>query len=583
MKLRAITSFCILTLCSGCSGDPANVPADLILGCISDGDCHDEDHCTIDRCLDDECVHNSVVCDDPNFVCDVDTGACVCDEDSDCDDGAFCTGVESCSDGVCQSSDLPCEIDLQCDEDEELCFATTVEEIQNSTWLVLGFGEASGFTATAFGVAPDLLATNAHVTQALVALFQTEPDAQAAVFQHETGTRRNIGTVWSHPQYDSSIPLNSPDVGLLRVDEALPDHLDLPGAEVVQSLEVFDVVSSCGFPSDITLGIDLLDLLRNGGDFRPRTTCLQGTISALRPFDPSDPATSENTTLIQYDLPVIPGTSGSAVFDEHMQVVAVNFFRIGQQGDFTFGVRADKLAELLRWVDEGVVDGTELSEIEPQPIEACDTTYYSALLGFGFDVPSSFDGPFVDDFGDIVFVVSDPVTLVEQFTKFVVSFVFSAGLEDTVTAWIELKSDLAELLGLEEFTTSNGLQAFLLTWRVLGNEPWLDIFQMEAWAATPAGAYKLTGQAFRDDFFPKEALLEAAVRTICVDEGRSPTRTRATRFAWLPTTMAGTEPILQKRFFKTMTEASKLNVKNRRMLAEQLEEEQELSAEHSPQ
>ena len=128
---------------------------------------------------------------------------------------------------------------------------------------------------------------------------------------------------------------------------------------------------------------------------------------------------------------------------------------------------------MLRWVDEGAIDGEDLSEIEPEPMGACNTTYYSAPLGFGFDVPRSFEGPFIDDFDNIVFVVSNPATVPEQFTKFLIRpmSLFSTGLEDTVAAWIEIRSESVELLALEEFTTSNGLQAFLLTWLNSGNEP----------------------------------------------------------------------------------------------------------------
>ena len=104
-------------------------------------------------------------------------------------------------------------------------------------------------------------------------------------------------------------------------------------------------MSLCGFP-EATTGLDLLGVLTGG--FHPRATCLTGTVSALRPFDPGESATPENTQLIQYDLPVTPGTSGSAVFNDAGQVVGVNSFGLFESGgDLNFAIRSDKLEELI--------------------------------------------------------------------------------------------------------------------------------------------------------------------------------------------------------------------------------------------
>lgn len=44
-----------------------------------------------------------------------------CELDSDCNDGLFCTGVETCQSGVCMSSGSPCASDELCIEDAEEC------------------------------------------------------------------------------------------------------------------------------------------------------------------------------------------------------------------------------------------------------------------------------------------------------------------------------------------------------------------------------------------------------------------------------------------------------------------------------
>ena len=495
------------TDCSDCGPrDETQTNADICgftgFCCVNDGFCEVPD-----------CPEPDPDCE----FCGIQDGLCVllCAElDADCTNADFCEGL-----GECCSDDSRCDED--CPEPDSDCKVNSDEDIQNATWIVIAVGSdgPSFLTATAFGVAPDMLATNAHVAQGIIDLYSTNSDAVARVFQHETGDFREITTVWAHPDYAPGT--TTPDVGLLKVDEEIPNHLALADADVLQALDVFDEVSLCGFPGSVTIGIDFANLLTTGGDFRPRATCLRGTISALRPFDPSDAANPENTFLIQYGISTEPGVSGGAVFDKRGEVIGVHAWGLSSEGEQNFAIRSDKLAELMAWADQGQVKGVILSDIEPQ-FAACTTTYYSSELGFGFDLPSTFEGPFLDDFGEIVFVVANPSTSDEEATQFFFTTLplFPSGLEESVASWIELRSEASELLALEEFTASNGQQAFLMLWRRPGPWPQLDIFEFESWTAGPAGAYILRGRAFRDDFLLKESLLETAVRTICVDPGR---------------------------------------------------------------
>ena len=134
-----------------------------------------------------------------------------------------------------------------------------VRSVQEATWLVVYGSDYTLGTATAFGTGPHLLATNAHVVEDILATMK-EPNPGAVAFQHETGETRIVTTVWAHPEFDAEGLVVTPDVGLLGVEDELPSSLELADAGTLHSLEVFDGVSLCGFPGDVTAGIDFVGL-----------------------------------------------------------------------------------------------------------------------------------------------------------------------------------------------------------------------------------------------------------------------------------------------------------------------------------
>ncbi|UCG17296.1 MAG: PKD domain-containing protein, partial [Phycisphaerales bacterium] len=144
---------------SGGGGAPAPT------GCTGDGDCDDQDPCTLDACVDGTCENTPVAegtpCNDGLFCngaetcnaigecqpgapigCDDGVGCTVdsCNEDSDscdhapndalCDNTLFCDGAETCDPILdCQAGSYPCPGQL-CDEGTDTC--TTVECTGNS-------------------------------------------------------------------------------------------------------------------------------------------------------------------------------------------------------------------------------------------------------------------------------------------------------------------------------------------------------------------------------------------------------------------------------------------------------------------
>jgi hypothetical protein len=62
----------------------------------------------------------------------------------------------------------------------------------------------------------------------------------------------------------------------------------------------------------------------------PVATFKDGTISALRPYSPDEPAiTPANSRLVQHNLDTTGGTSGSPIFDHRGFIIAVNFAGYG--------------------------------------------------------------------------------------------------------------------------------------------------------------------------------------------------------------------------------------------------------------
>ncbi len=90
--------------------------------CVDGGDCDDGAFCNgVETCVNNQCQSGVNPC--PGQFCDEDADACVdCITNGDCDDGLFCNGSESCNDGECSSSGDPCAgLGLACDEAGDAC------------------------------------------------------------------------------------------------------------------------------------------------------------------------------------------------------------------------------------------------------------------------------------------------------------------------------------------------------------------------------------------------------------------------------------------------------------------------------
>jgi hypothetical protein len=101
---------CASGTCAGgqmtpCGDQNCNEDGDFCGECAGDGDCQDDDPCTVNTCEGGACASNPA------------------DDGTPCaDDGEFCNGAETCSGGTCTSAGQACNPELQtCNEDDDLC------------------------------------------------------------------------------------------------------------------------------------------------------------------------------------------------------------------------------------------------------------------------------------------------------------------------------------------------------------------------------------------------------------------------------------------------------------------------------
>ena len=225
------------------------------------------------------------------------------------------------------------------------------------------------FVGTGFAVEGETFVTNAHIINALV-----EFDDELGAFNQKHGTNLqswwtmtqsltadlsyvasfwDIDYYWLHSEWDPD-NLNSPDVGLLQSVGGfgpIEPRVTLATNSEVYRLRVGAPIATLGFPGELQGG--------ETEDISPIATFKEGTISALRPPYQGETFTSRDTYIVQHNLDLSGGTSGSPIFDARGRVVAINnagidvIFDIGgrqarvSQAALGFGIRADKIRELL--------------------------------------------------------------------------------------------------------------------------------------------------------------------------------------------------------------------------------------------
>ena len=93
--------------------------------CVEDSVCDDGVFCNgLEMCVNGTCAPGTEPCDAEAEVCFEGSDTCIprqCSENSDCDDGLFCTGAETCDGGLCSLGSFPCNNVQICLEDIDTC------------------------------------------------------------------------------------------------------------------------------------------------------------------------------------------------------------------------------------------------------------------------------------------------------------------------------------------------------------------------------------------------------------------------------------------------------------------------------
>ena len=253
-----------------------------------------------------------------------------------------------------------------------------VSSVERSVYAVVAFiwnpsystdDDVFAFVGTSFAVERSTLATNAHVIDGLIdwndfvddfnRINGTEWNSHWMVVQNlrtSLSESNEFFIEWFSQHDDWDGETRSPDVGLLGIfeDEVyMPRRTTLATSSAARRLKVGAPIATLGFPGELQGGDDAYN-------FFPIATFKNGTISALRPrFEDESYSAPYDTYIVQHNLDLSGGTSGSPIFDASGKVVAIN--NAGIEADFSiegdwpritqaslgFGIRADKIHEVL--------------------------------------------------------------------------------------------------------------------------------------------------------------------------------------------------------------------------------------------
>ncbi|MGK4006371.1 serine protease [Sorangium sp. So ce1036] len=209
---------------------------------------------------------------------------------------------------------------------EQVLSGRAIFEQNRRALYVMGYRleDRIGGCCSAFAVAPDLLATNAHCVRDCRALGGTP----IVTLNDSMGrTRFRIIAMSPHPGYaPDARGAGSPDVALLRIDGEAPHTVKLANDAELRAIGPGDDAYVIGFPGR------LMDPLS------PSATFLEGRIGRMTGLD-GEAATPDRAVLIQHDAVTRGGNSGSPIFNQYGHVIGIHAAHIDDEADVTIGGR----------------------------------------------------------------------------------------------------------------------------------------------------------------------------------------------------------------------------------------------------
>ena len=189
---------------------------------------------------------------------------------------------------------------------------------------VIGYllGNKIGGCCTAFAIEPSVLATNAHCVHAC-----KERGGTPVVIQNDAAgkVRFKIVGMSPHPGYKAqSHSVDSPDVGLLRVEGKMPKAVTIASDAELRAIGPGDDAFVLGFPGRV------MDPLS------PSATFLSGHVGRMMSFA-QEATTPDQAVLIQHDAVTRGGNSGSPIFNQYGHVVGVHAAHIDEEQEVTIG------------------------------------------------------------------------------------------------------------------------------------------------------------------------------------------------------------------------------------------------------
>ncbi|WP_437679884.1 S1 family peptidase [Sorangium sp. So ce131] len=209
---------------------------------------------------------------------------------------------------------------------EQVLSGRAIFEQNRQALYVMGYtvDNRIGGCCSAFAIAPDLLATNAHCIRDCRARGGTS----IATLNDSMGkTRFRIVAMSSHPAYKSGAEgIITPDVALLRIDGKAPRTVKLANDAELRAIGPGDDAYVLGFPGR------LMDPLS------PSATFLEGRIGRVTGID-GEAAAPDRAVLIQHDAVTRGGNSGSPIFNQYGHVIGIHAAHIDDEDDVTIDGR----------------------------------------------------------------------------------------------------------------------------------------------------------------------------------------------------------------------------------------------------